>query len=216
MDGVLLDTENIHKKAVSDVVAKFGKIYNLDLRYRVLGAPEIEGAKMVVNELQLDISVNHFIEMVHKIEENLLPHVNILPGVERFLQHLHDHSIPFAIATSSSKESYEIKTSKHKDLFSLFNHVVTGASDAEVKLGKPAPDIFLTCASRFNDKPNPRKCIVFEDSPNGVRGAIAAGMQVVMLPDPLLPKELCTEATIIINSMNDFCPEIFGLPNIEF
>lgn len=58
-----------------------------------------------------------------------------------------------AIATSSSQDSYKLKTNHLKDEFTVFHHVVTGSSDPEVKNGKPAPDIFKICASRFPGKP---------------------------------------------------------------
>jgi len=63
------------------VAAKFGKTYNLDLRYKVLGAPEFDGARMVVNELNLPISVEEFIIMVHAFENKVLSDVGLLPGL---------------------------------------------------------------------------------------------------------------------------------------
>lgn len=70
---------------------------------------------------------------------------------------MHKHGIPIAVATSSSDESVMLKLTNHKELFSLFHHSVTASSDPEVKKGKPHPDIFLICASRFPDKPKPEK-----------------------------------------------------------
>lgn len=56
------------------------------------------------------------------------------------------------------------------------------------------------------------QCLVFEDAPNGVTGARAAGMQAVMVPDIIIPVERTTHATQVISSLLDFKPEDFGLP----
>lgn len=105
-----------------------------------------------------------------------------------------------------------LKTTDHRELFSLFNHKVCGSSDKEVANGKPAPDIFLVAAARFDVPPAAADCLVFEDSPNGVTAGNRAGMQVVMVPDPRMSKEKCSHATQVLRSLEDFKPEQFGLP----
>ena len=82
-------------------------------------------------------------------------------GAEQLVRHFHKHGVPIAVATSSSQESVDLKLRNHKELFSLFNHIVCASSDPEVKRGKPNPDIFLICASRFPDAPAPVKVYLF-------------------------------------------------------
>lgn len=57
------------------------------------------------------------------------------------------------------------------------------------------------------------QCLVFEDAPNGITGAVAAGMQTVMVPDKELPEERTKGATVVLKSLLDFRPEMFGLPS---
>lgn len=57
------------------------------------------------------------------------------------------------------------------------------------------------------------QCLVFEDAPNGVQAAISAGMQCVMVPDPeIITAEFQKNATLVLNSLEEFQPQAFGLP----
>jgi len=65
----------------------------------------------------------------------------------------------------------------------------------------------------------PTQVLVFEDAPNGVEGALAAGMQVVWVPDPRCvealsrtPSSAPPQPTLTVSSLLDFDPQLFGLP----
>lgn len=213
MDGLILNTEDLYTVAFQNIVSQFGKNYTYDLKLKLMGLQTHETAKMVISELELPMSTETFIEESKKQFEILFPDTQLMPGAKRLIEHLSKNNVPIGLATSSSKDSYDLKVNKHHtELFSLFPYKTFGSSDPEVKNGKPHPDIFLVSANRFPDKPKPEQCLVLEDAVNGVKAARAAGMQVVMVPDPRVPKHLTTDATLVINSLLDFKPELFGLP----
>lgn len=56
---------------------------------------------------------------------------------------------------------------------------------------------------------------MFEDAVNGMKAANAANMQVVVVPDARIDKSLFESATLILESLEDFKPEQFGLPAYE-
>ncbi|XP_044750800.1 probable pseudouridine-5'-phosphatase [Coccinella septempunctata] len=212
MDGLLIESESIYNKILSEIAASFGKVYDLQLKLRILGTPEPETARIAIEALNLPITRDEFLKVYRQRVDEELTNPVLMPGAQRLVEHLHKHKVPIAVATSSAEDSMKIKTQHHKKLFSLFHHIVCGSTDPEVKHGKPAPDIFLVCASRFPDKPDPSSCLVLEDAPNGVRGARAAGMQAVLVPNEDVLEELRKPATLVLKSLLDFKPELFGLP----
>jgi len=213
MDGLLLDTETIYYKTFEEVLARYGVKYDQTMRVKIMGTVPKDTYSIFIRDYNLDVSLEKLTEEIKEMLLKRMVSAEFMPGAVRLIEHLKKCNIPIAVATSSSEEVFLVKTSRHQDIFSKFNHITLGGSDPEVKHGKPAPDVFLVCASRF--PADPRECLVFEDAPNGVEGAIAAGMQVVMVPDKVVPAEKRALATKVIESLEDFVPEEFGLPTFN-
>ena len=101
------------------------------------------------------------------------------PGVLDRLQEARAAGLPAAVASSSSLEWVGPWLSRH-GLRDLVRAVCTRNDVSRVK---PAPDLFLLAAERVGVAPS--DCVVFEDTPNGIAAAHAAGMWAVAVPSPL-------------------------------
>ncbi|CAF4920556.1 unnamed protein product [Pieris macdunnoughi] len=212
LDGLLIDSEIFYTQAFTNVCAMYGKTFTWELKKSLLGFQGRECAEKIVETLDLPLTKSDFVRECQKHYEVLFPNVALMPGALQLVEHLRKTGVPIAIATSSSEESVNKKMQSHKRFLDNFHHLTMGSSDPEVKQGKPDPSIFLVCASRFPDKPRPEACLVFEDAVNGVKAACAANMQVVVVPDPRIEKKLLKDATLVLNSLEEFQPELFGLP----
>jgi pseudouridine-5'-monophosphatase len=137
-----------------------------------------------------------------------MPTAEPMPGARELTAALHAMDVPLAVATSSTRASFALKTRRHGAWFGRdFRAVVTG-DDPRIERGKPAPDIFLVAARDLGATPS--ACVVIEDAPSGVAAARAAGMQVVAVPDPGMDRARYGDAQLVVDSLRDLGPADLG------
>ena len=140
----------------------------------------------------------------------------MVSGVEKLIKHMYENNIPMAIATNGEKTSFELILNGCRGWNDkYFSHILCGGSDPDVKANKPAPDVYLVCAERFDPKPKSmNSCVIFEDSIRGITGALSTGMKTVLINEkaPKGIEEIADKITVIVDSFDNFKPEYVGLP----
>lgn len=116
--------------------------------------------------------------------------------------------VNIALATSSDRWHFQIKTDHLKDLFNLFpeKRQILGDDPRIPKgRGKPSPDIYLVALKSINDmleegeeKISPEECLVFEDAVPGVVAGRRAGMRVVWVPHKDLAKVMKGKEELVL------------------
>lgn len=207
MDGVLLDTEHIYTEVTQEIVGRFGKTFDWSIKSQMVGRPSIESARYLVKTLELPIGPEEYLEEREHSFQTRMPDAEPKPGAVELVRALSQRGVPIAVATSSHRHMFDLKTRRHGDWFGLFDRIILG-DDPRIEQGKPAPDIFLLAASELGAKPE--TCIVFEDAPAGVEAALAAGMLVVGIPDPELEAGLLDRAHHVTPSLTTISPEEIG------
>jgi HAD superfamily hydrolase (TIGR01509 family) len=212
VDGLLLDTESLNEQVNSAIVQRYGKVFDLELKMAIAGRTTLDSARIIVETLQLPLTTEAYLLERNKLIYPLYPTAKVLPGTIELIQHLSQHKIPQALASSSTRHHFDLKTTNHQQWLKVFE-IMTLGDDPELKQGKPAPDIFLLTAKRLNA--SPEQCLVFEDSVAGMKAAIAAGMSVVVIPDPVFDPKLFLEANQVLKSLIHFQPQDWNLPGFK-
>ena len=205
MDGVLVDSEPWHYKVEEiifeelgiDVPDKVHKIYlgmAADLMWSDL--KKRYGLKQSLEELvQYDeeFRIGFFNDL-----ENLQPN----PGVRKLLIELNDANVPVGIATSSVPGIVDIIL-EQCGIRSFFDVVATTVQAGK---SKPAPDVYLYAARKLEHEPS--NCLVFEDSMNGIRAAVDAGMTCVAFQPEGAVQHDISAAHHFITDFRHVSPEI--------
>ncbi len=212
LDGLLLNTEVLIEQVNQVILHRYQKTLDASVRAKIAGRSALDSAQILIDTLKLPLTAEDYLSLKYQLIDDIYPQAQPMPGGVQLIQHLHRHHIPQAVATSSSRYPFSLKTKFHQVWISLLDCVVTG-DDADIALGKPAPDIFLVAAQRLGAVP--AQCLVFEDSLAGVAAAQATGMAVVAVPAASMDWQLYQGADQILRSLTEFRPEHWHLPPFE-
>lgn len=200
MDGLLLDTERLALSTWAEAGRSLG--FELD-QATVRGTIGLDHVLTRAYYDRLFGDRFPFAQVEEKHRELFRAHVRahgvpVKPGTREILAEAHRLGLKVALGTSS-RSLYAHAMLWLSNLAERF-HVLSTRDG--VKAGKPAPDIFLRAAELLGCAPG--ECLVFEDSVNGIRAAIAAGIPVVMVPDLIPPTpELREQCVHICRSLNE-------------
>lgn len=205
LDGTLIDTEKYYRKFWPMAMAEFGFTMTDEqaLSMRSLGRPFApERLRELFGEEADYVKIR---QRRRELFEDCVKREGIQckKGAKELLSALKERGITTAVATATDWDK-ACDYLKRVGLLAYFDEVI---STSQVKVGKPAPDIYLQACEKLGLAPE--ECIAVEDSPNGVLSAYRAGCKVIMVPDQTEPdEELRQHLFACVNTLTDvleFC-----------
>ncbi|MET9799129.1 HAD family hydrolase [Streptomyces sp. NPDC006368] len=198
-DGVLVDSEPISNTILAGYLTELGHPTSYDDSLR----DYMGGALHRVHDLVLERTGQRlpedFDETFHtRVFAAFERELQAVPGVTEVLGKLVAERVPYCVASSGSHE--RIRVGHRKTGLDLWFGEGSVFSAQDVGRGKPAPDLFLHAAERMGV--DPERCVVVEDSPLGVRAALAAGMDVYGFT-AMTPAEKLVGAHKYVNDMGE-------------
>ncbi len=204
LDGVLVDSERIWDQVRRAVVAETGGHW-LDGATRAMqGMSTPEWAEYLVKTLGARLTPDRIASVVvQRMAARYAERPPLIPGAVGVVRAV-ARRWPVAIASSSPV----ILIKGFLDVTEL--PVPVAVSSEQVGAGKPAPDVYLHAAKLLGVPPS--ECAAVEDTTNGLRAALAAGMSVYAIPNPHFPPdpEVLKQVTAVVDKITDL-PTALGL-----
>jgi HAD superfamily hydrolase (TIGR01509 family) len=183
LDGVIIDSEPVWEDVRRRFVAEWGGTWLPDSQQRLMGMSTAEWARYLAVEVGVpmppdDVARDVIAGMVARYDAAL----PLIPGSVGALRRLHERW-RLGLASSSPRALIDAVLAS-AGITRVFEVTV---STEEVPRGKPSPDVYLAVAARLAVEPP--ACVAVEDSSNGIRAAVDAGMRTVAIARPEYPVE---------------------------
>ncbi|HYN30694.1 MAG TPA: HAD family phosphatase [Dermatophilaceae bacterium] len=177
MDGTLVDTEPYWLEAEHGVVEQHGGTWGPEYAAQLVGSDLLVSAAFIREHGNVPWTPERIVdELLGRVVARVRDHVPWRPGARELLEDLRASGVPTALVTMSWRSLADAVLGALPE--GSFAAVVTGD---EVAHGKPHPAPYLAAARTLGVEPG--DCVAIEDSPTGVRSAVAAGVPTIAVPN---------------------------------
>jgi HAD superfamily hydrolase (TIGR01509 family) len=190
LDGVLVESEHLWDAARRELVAEAGGTWRPEATGAMQGMSSTEWSAYLHEALGVNVDpVRISDEVVARLLAMYRAHLPLLPGALEAVERL-GARWPLGLASSSNRPIIDVVL-EVSGLSPWFSATV---SSEEVARGKPSPDVYLEAARRLGVDPGTAAAV--EDSANGARSALAAGMTTILIPNRQYPPPAEVRASV--------------------
>lgn len=181
MDGVIVDTEPLHRKAYFKMFEDVEIDVSEELYNSFTGQATLPICNTLCSHFSLTTSPEELVKIKRNNFKNLFEFddsLELIDGVLERIKEYHENGLTLILASSASMPNIN----RIFDRFNLESYFKAKISGADLKASKPHPEIFIR-ASELAGEPR-ENCVVIEDSTNGMKAAKAAGIFCVGFQSP--------------------------------
>lgn len=203
LDGLLIDSEIVSYQMYCDLLGQYGHSFTVEeYAHTYSGKTAVKNMETLVDTYRLPITVEEGLAFTAGREKEYFKRgVALKEGAEVLLMYLKRKGYRILLASSSRRER-AVGVLTQNGILQYFDDMVFGA---EIKNGKPHPDIFLKAAEKAGEPAE--NCLVLEDSEAGIEAAYRAGIDVLCIPDMKEPsEEFRKKAAAVLGSLTEVIP----------
>jgi len=200
MDGVIVNTEPLHKKSYFKTFDEIGIEVSEELYSSLTGRATLKICEILCEKYQLKESPRDLLSKKQKHFEEVFKNDNdlsLIDGVRELIQDYTENGLTLVLASSASMENID-RIFKKFELDPYFKVKISGA---DLKASKPHPEIFVR-AAELAGQPK-ENCMVIEDSTNGIAAAHAANIFCVGYKESENSTQDYSKADKVIRNLNE-------------
>ncbi|WP_316796117.1 HAD family phosphatase [Pedobacter agri] len=173
LDGTLIDSEKFHFDCWNEFLSQYHVALDFkDWLSNYAGIPLPQNAKTIIGKFKIEENLEEFIEKSEQLTYDgfRTKDIALMPFALDFIEYFYDKGLTLAVVTASPRIDVEAVFERNglAKYFSLF------ITRTDVSKSKPDPESYNICVEKLGLQKN--ECIVFEDTVNGVKSAMAAGI----------------------------------------